>query len=173
MKTTQLIAGALAGSMMLTALGFAAGNALAQSSAAVREDQAQSKADTSARARERAQLRLDEKTLGADINSGKMAAESDDSEKVYKDRQTINSQRKDLARDKPGSLQEKSDRSALQREQETLKSDANAWAADAKSGKMAAESTDAEKIYRDQQAIKGQGNAIAADRRKLNADRNN
>ena len=172
MKTTQLIAGALAGSMMLTSLGFAAHDAVAQSTAAVRPDRAQTKADTAAIARERAQLRLDEKTLGADINSGKMAAESDDSEKVYKDRQTINSQRKDLARDKPGSLQQKSDRSALRRENENFNADAQKWATDARSGRMAAESRDAEKVYRDQQAIKGQEKASAVDRRKPGADQN-
>jgi len=168
MKTTQVIAGALAGSMFLTSLSFAA-----QSTGAVREDQAQTKADASALARERARLRLDDKTLGADTNSGRMAAESPDGEKVYKDRQAIRGEKNDIARDKPGSLQERSDKSALQREEETLKADANTWAADAKSGRMAAESADAEKVYREQQAIKGQQNAIGADRRKLNADRKN
>src|ERR1700712_5645078 len=72
MKTTQVIAGALAGSMILTSLGFAAGNAVAQSTGAVKEDQAQTKADDSALARERAQRQVDEKTLRADTRSGRM-----------------------------------------------------------------------------------------------------
>ncbi|MEA3155504.1 MAG: hypothetical protein QOK44_3093, partial [Betaproteobacteria bacterium] len=116
MKTKQLIAGTLAGSMILTSLGFAAGNAFAQSTTAVKEDQAQSKADDSGVARERARLQVDQKTLGADTRSGKMAAESPDSEKVYRDRQAIRGEKKDIAGDKAGSLQEQSDRTALQRE---------------------------------------------------------
>jgi hypothetical protein len=170
MKTTHLIAGTLAGSMILASLGFAAGNAFAQSTAAVKEDQAQSKADGSALARDRARLRSDETTLGTDIRSGRMAAESRDEEKVYKDRQAIRGEKKDLAGDKPGSLQRKSDATALRRENENLKADANTWAADARSGRMAAESADAEKVYRDQQGIKGQETAITADRADLKSD---
>jgi hypothetical protein len=100
MKTKQLIAGALAGSMILTSLGFAAGNVLAQPTAAVKEDQAQSKADESALARERARLRADEKTLRADTESGKMAAESPDGEKVYKDRRAIKGEANDITTDR-------------------------------------------------------------------------
>ena len=106
---TQLFAGALAGSMILASLVFAAGNAVVQSTAAVKEDQAQTKADASALARERAQLKVDEKTLRADTRSGRMAAESPDEEKLYRDRQAIKGEEKDLARDKPGSLQRKAD----------------------------------------------------------------
>jgi hypothetical protein len=173
MKTTQVIAGALAGSMILTSLGFAAGNAVAQSTGAVKEDQAQTKADDSALARERAQRQVDEKTLRADTRSGRMAAESPDEENVYKDRQAIRGEDKDIAGDKPGSLQRKSDTAALRREDENANADAQKWAADTDSGRMAAESTDAEKVYRDQQAIRGQENAITADRAKLKADRKN
>jgi cell division protein FtsL len=173
MKTMHTIAGTLAGSMILTSLVFAAGNAVAQSAAAVKEDQVQTKADDSALARERARLRVDERTLGADTRSGRTAAESPDEDKVYKDRQAIKGEKSDLAGDKPGSLQERSDRNAVQREQANLKADTNTWAADARSGKMAAESTDAEKIYKDQQAIKGEKSAITSDRAKLNGDRKN
>jgi hypothetical protein len=172
MKTTQVIAGALAGSIILTSFGFAAVNAAAQSTA-VKEDQAQTKADASALARERAQLQVDEKTLRADTRSGRMAAESPDEENIYKDRQAIRGEKTDVAGDKPGSLQRKSDRTALQREDESSNADAQKWAADTTSGRMSAESTDAEKVYRDQQAIRGQENAITADRGKLKADQKN
>jgi hypothetical protein len=173
MKTMHTIAGTLAGSMILTSLVFAAGNAVAQSAAAVKEDQVQTKADDSALARERAQRRIDQKALEADTRSGRMSAESRDEERIYKDRQAITGEKSDLAGDKPGSLQERSDRNAVQREQANLKADTNTWAADARSGKMAAESTDAEKIYKDQQAIKGEKSTITSDRAKLNGDRKN
>jgi hypothetical protein len=173
MKTTQkVIAGALAGAIILVSFGFAAVNAAAQSTA-VKEDQAQTKADDSALARERAQLQVDEKTLRTDTRSGRMTAESPDSENVYKDRQAIRGENKDIAGDRPGSLQRKSDRTALQREDESSNADAQKWAADTTSGRMSAESTDAEKVYRDQRAIRGQENAITADRGKLKADQKN
>lgn len=50
-----------------------------------KEDQAQLKADQSSLAREKAQMKMDEKTLKAGTKSGKMAAESKDAGKVYKD----------------------------------------------------------------------------------------
>ena len=44
-----------------------------------------------------------------------MAAESKDAERVYKDQQAIKGEKKDIAADKPGSLQMKSDKAALQK----------------------------------------------------------
>jgi cobalamin biosynthesis protein CbiG len=173
MKTTQVIAGALAGSMILTSLVFAAGNAVAQAAAAINEDQGQTKADASALARERVQLQLDEQTLRRDTRSGRMAAESPDEEKIYRDRQAVSGARKDVAGDEPDSLQRKSDTTTLRRENEISNADARRWAADSDSGRMAAESPDAEKVYRDQQAVKRQENAIATDRARLKADQKN
>jgi hypothetical protein len=173
MKTTQLIAGTLAGSMIFASLVFGASNAVAQSSAAANEDQAQRKADTSALSREKAQLKLDEKTLRSDTRSGRMAAESPDEEKIYRDRQAVSGARKDVAGDKPGSLQSESDTASLRRENEISNADARRWAADSKSGRMAAESPDAEKVYRDQQTVEGEENAIATDRARLKADQKN
>ena len=42
--------------------------------------------------------------------------------------------------------------------------------ADAKAGKMSAESKDSAKIYSDKQAVKGESGAVAADRAKLKTD---
>lgn len=80
------------------AFAFATGTAFAQSPA-VKEDHAQLKADQSALAREKAQMEAAEKTLKADTRSGKMAAESKDAEKVYKDSQYLRDERKDIAAD--------------------------------------------------------------------------
>src|SRR5438105_11206424 len=99
-----------------------------------------------------------------------MAAESPDEEKIYKDRQAVSGEDKDIAGDTARSLQRNSDTTSLRRENENAKADAATWAADARSGRMAAESTDAENVYKDQQAITGQENAITADRAKLKAD---
>lgn len=99
MRKAQVIAGMLAGAMMLSSLGFTAGHALARSPLAAREDQAQLKADRQALAREQAQLRKDEQTFRSDKLSGKMAAESPDSYRVYKDEQAIKAQEKAIGAD--------------------------------------------------------------------------
>ena len=173
MKTTKPIAGAVLSALILTSLGLVVYKAVGESPVVASENQTQTKADESALARERAQLRSDQTTLGADSRSGRLAAESPDEQKVYEDRQAIKGEKADIARDEPGSLQQRSDRAALQREQTKLKADANTWAADTRAGRMAAESADAESVYRDQQAIKGQENALAADRATSNTDRKN
>lgn len=172
MKTQQLLAGALAGTVALVPLAFAAGAAPAQLSAAVKEDRTQLKADDNALAREEAQLRADRDTLTADTRSGRMSAMSEDSEKIYKDRQYIEGQEKDIARDKPGSLQMKSDREALQLEERQLAFDQMTQRADARAGRMSAISDDSERVYRDRQAVKAQEKQIHADRAKLGADKN-
>jgi hypothetical protein len=79
------------------AFTFVSGNAFAQS-AATKEEKAQMKADESALAREKAQSKADQKALKADSKSGKMAAESPDAEKVYKDKQAVKGQKKDIVK---------------------------------------------------------------------------
>ena len=81
-------------------------------SPAVKEDKAQMKADESALKREKAQMKSDQKTLKADTKEGKMAAESKDADKVYKDKRDIKGEKKDIAGDTAGSLQMKSDKAA-------------------------------------------------------------
>ena len=56
---------------------------------AVTQDKAQLKADESALAREKAQLKTDQKTSKDDTKSGKSAAESKDSAKIYNDKQAV------------------------------------------------------------------------------------
>lgn len=50
--------------------------------------------------REEKQLKTDQKTLRADTKAGKMAAESADAEKVYKDGRYIKGEEKEIAADK-------------------------------------------------------------------------
>lgn len=88
---------------MLVATTQLAGVAYAQAqktAAAVNEDSAQMKADEHALAREKMQLKTDQKVQKADTGEGKMAAESKDAEKVYKDSQNIKGEKKDIAADK-------------------------------------------------------------------------
>jgi uncharacterized membrane protein YkoI len=172
MKTKQLLAGALAGTVALAPLAFAAGATPAQLSAAVKEDRAQLKADDSALARDEARLRADQDTLRADTRSGRMSAMSDDAEKIYKDRQYVEGQEKDIARDNPGSLQMKSDREALRSEERRLAFDQTTQRSDARAGRMSAMSDDGERVYRDRQAVKAEERQILADRAKLTADKN-
>jgi uncharacterized membrane protein YkoI len=172
MKTKQLLAGALAGTVALAPLAFAAGATPAQLSAAVKEDRAQLKADDSALARDEARLRADQDKLRADTRSGRMSAMSDDAEKIYKDRQYVEGQEKDIARDNPGSLQMKSDREALRSEERRLAFDQTTQRSDARAGRMSAMSDDGERVYRDRQAVKAEERQILADRAKLTADKN-
>ena len=60
----------------------------------------QMKEDETALAREEHKLDTDTKNLKADTEEGKMAAQSKDAERVYKDRQAINGARKDFTSDK-------------------------------------------------------------------------
>ena len=142
--------------------------ALAQYSGS-QEAQLQLKADHAALASERQQLKTDKTTLKADTRSGRMAAESKDSEKVYQDQQAIKGEKKVIAADAPDSLQLKEDKSALASAQRQLKADRKTLGTDSKYGKMAAESKDAESIYKDQLAVKGEKKDIAHDKAKLHA----
>lgn len=171
MKTKHLLAGALAGTVALSPLAFAAGAAPAQLAMAVKEDRTQLKADDNALARDEAQLRADREMLSADARSGRMSATSEDSEKIYKDRQYIEGQEKDIARDKPGTPQMKADREALRLEERQLAFDQMTQRADARAGRMSAMSDDGERVYRDRQAVTAQEKQILADRAKLRADK--
>ncbi|MBS0294128.1 MAG: hypothetical protein JSS01_16585 [Proteobacteria bacterium] len=131
------------------------------------EDAAQLKADEASLARERVQDAKDVKTLKSDKAEGKMAAESKDSMRVYRDKQAIKGEKKDMAADHKGSLQSKEDKTELKQDKGKLKADARRQRRDDKHGRMAATSPDAEKVYKDQQAIKGQEKAIAEDKAKL------
>ena len=170
MKTMQLLAGALAGAVALSVPAFAIGAGPAVSSAALDQDKMQLSADQRALAREEARLQADRHTLAADTRSGKMSAMSEDSEKIYKDQQYIKGEKADTAHDKAGSLQMKSDRDALWREEKQLTSDRTKLREDTESGKMSAMSDDAERVYRDRQEEGSQSKQIRADRAKLAAD---
>lgn len=135
-----------------------------------REDSAQLKADQSALTTERAQLATDINTRKADKAEGKMAAESRDSMRVFRDQQAIRGEHKDIAADQPGSLQSKVDKKELGHEQAKLKSDEHRERMDRAEGRMAATSPDGEKIYQDRVAVRGQQRAIATDRADLKAD---
>jgi hypothetical protein len=170
MNTKQLIAGALAGSMAIASLAFATSPMHARPAAAIKEDEAQLKADEAALAWEKARLQSDRKTQQTDMRAGRLSAMSNDALLVYQDKQAIKGEQKDIASDKPGSLQMKMDQAALQREENQLSTDDKTFAADTHSGKMAATSADEENIYQDRQAIKAQTHAIASDRVKLKID---
>ena len=149
---------------------FATATAIAEPSMAVKEDNAQMASDKAALQRLLKRLDADEAKLKADKASGKMAAESKDSEKVYKDQQAVKGAKAAITADVPGSLQMASDKAALQRALKRLEADEAMLKADKASGKMAAESKDSEKVYRDKQAIVGERKDIASDKAKPQAD---
>ena len=134
------------------------------------EDAAQLKADEASLARERAQQTTDAKALKSDKAGGKMAAESKDSMRVYRDKQAIKGEKKDIASDREGSMQRKVDKTELKHEKAKLTADQRRQQRDDKHGRMDATSPDAEKVYQDQQAIQGQERAIAADKAQLKTE---
>jgi hypothetical protein len=136
---------------------------------AVKQEQVQLQEDKAELQRDELQLTADLKRLKADSKEGRMAAESKDDKIIYDDRQFIDGEIKDIAADRPGSLQKESDMAALKSEKEKLRTDVGTLKADTKSGWIAAESKDAEKVYQDRQAIKGEKMDIVADMRKLEA----
>ncbi len=82
---------------------YKAGEAVKGEKAAIADDKAasvQMSADKAALQRQLKRLELAEARLKADKSEGKMAAESKDSEKVYKDKQAIKGEKKDIAADK-------------------------------------------------------------------------
>ena len=152
------------------AFAFSAVTAFAQPSLAVKEDAAQLKSDKAALHRQIKRLEADEKRLNADTTSGRLSAESKDAYEVYLDQQAVKGEKKDIAHDKAASLQMKADKEALHRQLKRLDLAEKRLKADAKEGKMAAESPDAEKVYKDRLAAKGEKKEIAADLTKLKAD---
>lgn len=149
---------------------FAGVAVAAEPSTAVKEDQAQLASDRVALQRLIKRLEADETKLKADKASGKMAAESKDSAKVFEDQQAVKGAKGAIAADKPGSLQMASDKATLQRALARLDSDQATLKADKASGKMAAESKDSAQVYKDQQAVKGEKKNIATDKTNLKAD---
>lgn len=149
---------------------FSAVTAFAYSSPLVKGDQAQLASDKASLQREITRLDANDASLNADSASGKMSAESKDAFAVYKDQQYVAGAKKDIAADKPGTLQMKSDKTALHRETRQLKVAEATLKTDTREGKMAAESPDAERVYRDRQAIIGQLKDIDADKATLKTD---
>ena len=141
----------------------------AYSSRSVKEDTAQLATDKASLQREITRLDADEAMRQADTTSGKMSAESKDSFAVYKNQQYVSGLKKDIASDKMGTLQMKSDKAALRHQIKRLKLAEATLKADTREGKMAAESPDAEKVYRDRQAIMGELKDIDADNANLKA----
>lgn len=152
------------------ALALASLTAAAQPAAAVKQDALQLKADQEALQDELRQLKADEAKLESDAASGRMSATSSDSYEVYLDRRAIAGEKKDIARDRPGSLQMKTDREALDRQVAQLRLDEKHLKSDAAEGRLAATSPDAQRVYDDRQAIKAERIQIAADRARLRAD---
>jgi hypothetical protein len=153
------------------ALALPAVTASAKSSPALTQDTAQLKADQAALQSELQQIRADRATLKADKAEGKLAAESADSERVYRDQLALQGDKKDIAADTPGSLQMKTDRAQLKSYEQKLSTDERTLGADAREGRMAAVSKDAKALYEDQLAAKGERKDIEADMARLIADR--
>jgi len=143
------------------------GIAAAASPIAVRENAAQLKADEAALQRQLKRLQDDQATLKKDTVSGRMSAESKDAYAVYRAKEAVKGERKDIAADKAGSLQMKTDEDALHREVRRLELAEARLKADTQEGKMAAESADAERVYQDQLAVKAEQKQIMADKAKL------
>lgn len=152
------------------ALALASLTAAAQPAAAVKQDALQLKADQEALQDELRQLKADEAKLESDAASGRMSATSSDSYEVYLDRRAIAGEKKDIARDRPGSLQMKTDREALDRQVAQLRLDEKHLKSDAAEGRLAATSPDAQRVDDDRRAVKAERIQIAADRARLQAD---
>lgn len=141
----------------------------AQTSAA-QEDKAQLKSDQTALTQEQQKLKTDAAKLKSDRRSGRMAAESPDAERIYKDRQAVKGQKRALAADKPGSLQAGADRAAVKSESKALRAATKREKFDARHGRMAAESKDSYRVYQDHRAIAGEKKDIATDKIDVAAD---
>jgi hypothetical protein len=152
------------------ALAFVAVTAIAQPSLAVKEDQAQLKADKAALQRQIKRLEADEARLKTDKAEGKMSAESKDAYEVYRAKRAIKGEAKDIIDDKAFSLQMKADKAALRRQIKRLVVLEARLKTDKAEGKMAAESKDAERVYKDKQAVKGEKKDIATDKADLKKD---
>ena len=130
----------------------------------------QMKSDKATLQRALTRLEADEAKLKADKASGKMAAESKDSIKVYQARQAVKGGKENVDDADAASMQMASDKAALQRQLKRLELAEARLTADKAAGKMAAESKDSIKVYRDEQNIKATTKQIAADKADLKAD---
>jgi hypothetical protein len=155
----------------LIALASVSGNAMAQGVSAAKEDTAQLQSDKAALQRQINRLNADEASLKSDTASGRMSAESKDAYQIYTGKQAIEGRKKDLAADKAGSMQMKSDKAALQRQIKRLDVAEARLKGDTDAGKMASMSRDSEKIYKDKQAVDGEKKAMATDSMKIKADK--
>jgi hypothetical protein len=157
-------------SVVVAAFVFTAVAAMAQPSLAVKEDQAQLKADKAALQRQIKRLEADEARLKSDTAEGRMSAESKDAYEVYKAKQAVKGEKQDIAADNAVSLQMKADKAALQRQIKRLEAAEARLKENTKEGRMSAESKDSEKVYEDKQNVKGLKKDIAADKANLKAD---
>jgi hypothetical protein len=153
-----------------SAFAFTAVSAFAQSAPAVKEDAMQLRSDKAALQRQINRMDADEARLKSDTASGRMSAESKDAYSVYKQQLAIKGEKKDIADDKAFSLQMKLDKAGLQRQIKRLDVAEARLKADAKEGKMAAESKDADKVYKDQLTAAGEKKDVSADKASLKAD---
>lgn len=152
------------------AFALTMGMAHAQSTLTVKEDAAQLKADQAALQRQVKRLQADQARLQSDLASGRMSAESKDAYAVYKAKQAVAGEAKDIAADKASSLQMKADEAALRRQIKRLDGAMARLKADTEEGKMSAMSKDSETVYKDRQAFEAEANQVAADKAKLKAD---
>ena len=162
-----LTAFALASTITAVAVPQKSLAAIAQPSPAVKEVAAQMKSDKAGLQHILKRLEADEATLKSDTASGRMSAESKDAMKVYTQERADKGEKKDIAADKSGSLQLKSDKATLQHALKRLGADEATLKSDTASGRMSAESKDAMKVYTQELAEKGENKDIAIDKEKV------
>jgi BioD-like phosphotransacetylase family protein len=132
---------------IVVAVASVCGSAIAQGFSEAKEDAAQLQSDKAALQRQLNRLEADEARLKSDAASGRMSSESKDAYQVYTGKQAIEGTRKDLAADKAGSMQMKSDKAALQRQIKRLDAAEARLKGDTDAGKMASMSKDSEKVF--------------------------
>ena len=156
----------ISGLTVATVLALSGGVSFAASTLATRESASQLKADKAALQRQIKRLDADEERLKTDSASGRMSAESKDAYEVYRSEKAVKGEKGQVGKDKVASLQMEADKAALQRQMKRLDVAELRLKADAKEGRMAAESKDAERVYKDRQAVNGEKKAIANDMKK-------
>jgi hypothetical protein len=134
-------------------------------------DAAQLKIDRAALDRDLVRMGADQDRLHADHRAGRLAAESDDSYRVYQDRQSISGQLYDLSRDAPGSLQKTQDLTQLHQYRAELARDKARLRQDTAAGLEAALSPDAKRAADDRAAVRAAERKVAADEARLHHDR--
>ena len=141
----------------------------AQTSAA-QEDKAQLKSDQTALTQEQQKLKTDAAKLKSYQRSGRMAAESPDAERIYKDRQAVKGQKRAYAANTPPPLQTAADREAVKIASDAVRAATKREKFDASHGRMAAESKDSFRVYQDQRAITSEEKDIATGKIDVAAD---